>query len=249
MTEITEILRSIMDVSLEYDLKLDGLKEDFKTQSLSNEVRMDFESQIKHQTYALTLLREYITNQIASTKNFIDKWTLEEKVRYLINYDSHGLTNGKFYDYAVGHEIWRLKRLDIYNLIENKIHEYSELERALKFAFRKYVALNYDTTIWYFPSKLLTVIKNELDNGNQIVESSSDEYFQHKIFLKFKYEFRKDYTSELTETTYRKLGDIKYWNEEYQDYFIVLTSGFERRKNLLPTWVCGKWGLTEVIEH
>lgn len=241
MNEISEILIKIMRVSEEYRLKLDELKEDFESQCFSNLESLDFEKQIKGQTYALMLLKEYTASQIESAINFIEKWTMEGKIKYLINFDCHSLTNGKFYDFAIGHEMWQLKRPDIYNLIENKKNEYLELERNLKLAFRKYVALNYKKTIWYFPSKLLVIINNELDKGNQIVEASSDEYFQNKIFIKFKYRFQKDYRKELNDTNYRNLNDIKYWNEEYQDYHFIIASGFEQRKRTFFTWISNKF--------
>jgi hypothetical protein len=33
------------------------------------------------------------------------------------------------------------------------------------------------------------------------------------------------------------------------DFFTAWTTLISEQKRQQPTWVCGKWGLTEVIEH
>jgi hypothetical protein len=230
MKQIIETLDKILKLSKEYDSQLAEIKNVFLTVPLSTQKNVSDESKLKHQSQAFNLLSSYVGNQISAINNFVQNWDIEKRVKYLINYDSHSLTNGKFYDFAVGHEMWRMKREDIYQLIQGKIQKYVELSLELKERFREYVANNYKETLKYYPSEIVKIIEDEVSYGNEIIETSADEYFKYKVFLKLRYKFRMNYKDKFSKIEYRHLNDVHYWNEEYKDYFFVLACGFDKLK-------------------
>jgi len=230
MKQIIETLDKILELSKEYDLQLTELKNVFLTIPLTTQKNVSDDSKLKLQRHAYNSLSYYVRNQITAIKHFVENWDVEKRVTYLINYDSHSLTNGKFYDFAVGHEMWRKKREDIYQLIQGKIQKYIELSLELEGKFREYTANNYQEVLKFYPSEIVKIIDNEISNGNEVVEISADEYFKNKIFVKTRYEFSRNYKKVFPKLAYRFLNDIHYWKEEYQDHFFVLTCGFAQLK-------------------
>ena len=86
----------------------------------------------KHKSYSIRILNEYLDNFVAKIDSyFLVKDSLEQN-RIVRELNSCGLTNGKFYDYAVCHEVYKDSHPEFYSLIENNIEFYLQFERKMK---------------------------------------------------------------------------------------------------------------------
>ena len=86
----------------------------------------------KHKSYSIRILNEYLDNFVAKIDSyFLVKDSLEQN-RIVRGLNSCGLTNGKFYDYAVCHEVHKDSHPKFYSLIENNIEFYLQFERKMK---------------------------------------------------------------------------------------------------------------------
>ena len=96
--------------------------------------------QINHQTRAYNLLNQYMTDLLYSISKFRNNLDERQRMDYLKDFRSRNtLTNGKFYDFAVGREMWIEKEPKLYTLIASKIREYSDLENELEEEVDKYL--------------------------------------------------------------------------------------------------------------
>lgn len=230
MNRIIEILDEINEASKEYEAELKNHKEDFENEPFTESKTGSNEEILKHQKHAYNLFQMYLGSQLQAIENFKSHWNDEEQINYLKNYDSHTLTNGKFYDYAVGHYAWRPKREDLYQMIESKINLFLDLRHRLKEAFREYILSHYDKYLRLISPEIAKIIETEHELGNKVVSTYHGDYTKHKMFLQLNSDFNQDYMKHFPNLEYRHVNNIHYWNKEYQDYYTILVSGFETNK-------------------
>ncbi|WKV11817.1 hypothetical protein [Marivirga harenae] len=132
MDKYSSILNEFRSVTLDYREEIKHFEKSLKSKPLSSLNYSTDEDQILHQTQAYNLFNQYINNLLVRIDKIQNTSKKPLKNKYLKEFGSrNSLTNGKFYDYAVGHEMWREKEPRLYELIETKLRRYIELENQL----------------------------------------------------------------------------------------------------------------------
>lgn len=126
------LLNQIKELTLKYRTEIQQFENSLKNKPLSSHNHSTEEEQIRHQTQAYNLLNQYMSNLLGRIDKIQNISNETEKIKHLKSFGSNNsLTNGKFYDYAVGHEMWREKKPALFDLIETKRKAYIELEQKL----------------------------------------------------------------------------------------------------------------------
>jgi hypothetical protein len=138
MEKIEFILQQVKVLTLKYRAELQQFEITLKTEPLSSYHHSTKEEQIKHQTQAFNLFNQHIDNLISRIDLIQNMVNGDKKMKHLKSFGSNNsLTNGKFYDYAVGHEMWREKEPSLFDLIDTKLKEYIDLEHNLNIVVAK----------------------------------------------------------------------------------------------------------------